>query len=125
VWKISALDDSGKVVGTREEHIVLLREKPRTLMLSDFYCLKAPKSFKFDVALGKDGKPKKATDAGGGLGDQGGGAGAPEGPAGGFQGAAGGGGEDRGAGGGGDGGGGAGGGDAGGGGGDAGGGGGE
>jgi len=72
VWKITALGSDGKVVGAREEQLVLLREKPRTLMFNDFYCLSAPKAFKMELALDKDGNPKKATSAGGGVGDNGG-----------------------------------------------------
>jgi hypothetical protein len=71
VWKVSALDATGKVVGTREEQFVLLREKPRTLILDDFYCLSAPTSFKMEIALDKDGNPKKATSAGGATGGDG------------------------------------------------------
>jgi hypothetical protein len=75
VWKISALDEKGKVVGSEERQLLLLREKPQTIVVNDLYCMTKPVAMKMEIALDKNGQPKVATAAGGGTGNQPGGAG--------------------------------------------------
>jgi hypothetical protein len=74
VWKLSALDENGKAIGTQEQQFLLLHDKPKTLIVNDFYCFGKPVDLKMEIALDENGQPKKATSAGGGVG---GGSGAP------------------------------------------------
>jgi hypothetical protein len=78
VWKIAALDAAGKEVGSEERQLLLLRERPQTIVVNDLYCTSMPISVKLSIAVDANGQPKVAAPAQGGTGAPGqGGGGAP------------------------------------------------
>ncbi|MDQ3023367.1 MAG: hypothetical protein M3R04_03115 [bacterium] len=81
VWRISALDEKGKVVGSEERQMLLLREKPQSVVVNDLYCTAKPVAIKMELALDDNGQPKVAVVAGGGTGAGGGASQPPSGAA--------------------------------------------